>query len=94
MEPIEQEFLSNGVLRDGLLLLSSKDALAMVRRCRELGIKVLGIDGFRLTEQTIQPVMEESIDTSKACNKLDTWIRAEAFLIAHVNTDLFFEVVV
>jgi hypothetical protein len=94
MEPIEQEFSCKGVLRGGLLLLKAKDALDMVRRCRELGIEVLGIDGFRITERTTQPLMEESIDLSRLGGGINTWAQAESFLGSRVDTNLFFEVVI
>lgn len=95
MKPIEQEFLPKGVLRGkATLLLKPKDALDMVKRCRELSIRVLGIDGFRLTERTTQPVMDESIALDELGRDLECWTRAEVFLSAHIDTDLFFEVVV
>jgi hypothetical protein len=93
MEPIEQEFASRGVLRGGLILLRAQDALSMVRRCRGEGIEVLGLDGFRLTEQTTQPLMEQSIDLTKSGNG-DSWARAESFLVARLDQDLYFEVVI
>ena len=94
MEPLEQEFCSKGVLRGGILLLKATDALEMVRRCRELGVEVLGIDGFRITDQTTQPLMEESIDLSKPGGAHDGWTLAEAFLGRRADTDIFFEVVI
>jgi hypothetical protein len=92
MEPIEQEFAAKGVIRGGELLLKPRDALDMVRRCHEEGIEVLGLDGFKLTEQTIRPVMEASIDLSFPRNG-DTWRRAESFLATRLDSDLYFEVV-
>jgi hypothetical protein len=64
--------------------------------CRERGIEVLGVDGFHLTERTIQPVMEQSIDLSllEDVRVLATcWDRAEEFLLQRSNSDLFFKVV-
>jgi hypothetical protein len=77
-------------------MLHPGDAIELVRRCRERGIEVLGVDGFRLTERTTQPVMEQSIDLSgledlrrrSAC-----WDRAEEFLLQRSTSDLFFKVV-
>jgi hypothetical protein len=93
MEPIEQEFAAKGVIRGGELLLKPKDALDMVRRCHEEDIEVLGLDGFKVTEQTIQPVMEQSIDLSFPRSS-DSWRRAESFLATRLDSDLYFEVAI
>ena len=93
MEPIEQEFADKGVLRGAVFMLRAQSALEMVRRCREEGIEVLGLDAFRLTEQTTQPLMEQSIDLTKP-GEGDCWIRAETFLAARTDSDLYFEVVI
>jgi len=93
MEPIEQEFASKGVLRGAALKLLARDAMDMVRRCREEGIEVLGLDAFRLTEKTTQPLMEQSIDLT-APGEGDCWVRAETFLAARTDSELYFEVVI
>jgi hypothetical protein len=94
MESIEQEFAAKGVRRGSILLFKPKDALDMVRRCQEEGIEVLGLDGFKLTEQTIQPVMEQSIDLSFPRDPDTGWRRAESFLATRLDSDLYFEVVI
>ncbi len=91
--PIEQEFVAKGVLRGGALMLQAQHALELVRSCRERGIRVLGIDAFRLTETTTQPVMEQSTDYSWPNDK-DAWSRAESFLTERIDSGLCFEVAV
>lgn len=93
MKPIEQEFVARGVVRGGVLVLQPRVALELVRRCRERGIRVLGLDGFMLTETTIQPVMEQSTDYSWP-DDTDSWSRAESFLAERIDSGLHFEVVV
>lgn len=93
MEPIEREFAARGVVRGGLLLLQAPAALDMVRRCREEGIKVLGLDAFSLSEHTTQPLMEQSTDLTKSGHS-DSWTEAESFLIGRIHSDLYFEVVI
>ena len=93
MKSIERRFAARGVLRGGLLLLRARDALDMVRRCREEGIEVLALDSFKLTEQTTQPLMEQSVDLSTPDTR-DAWAKAEAFLDARADADLHFEVVI
>lgn len=93
VETIEQEFAPRGILRGSVLYLRKKDALDMVQRCRERGIRVLGIDGFLLTEQAMQPLMEKSIDLS-GLDPDAAWTKAVSFLSACHEPDLYFEIVV
>ena len=93
MNSIKQEFMNKGITRGGLLLLSSEEAINMIHRCQEQGIVVLGIDGFKLTDYTTQPLMEQSIDLTKAdCSNV--WTKAESFLAAYIDSELYFEVVI
>src|SRR5690349_10869170 len=79
LSEVEREFLPAGQIRGGILFLPPAEALRLAQRCRELGIVVLGIDAFILTEHTTQPVMEQSIDLSSPPRN-DTWGEAEAFV--------------
>jgi hypothetical protein len=97
MSRIEDEFRSAGALRGGVLLLRPHDAIRMVQRCRERQVRVLGIDGFFLTDCTTQPSIEQSIDLSDfhgGRHFVDCWERAETFLEERKKTDLFFEIVI
>ena len=66
MTKIEDEFRDVGVIRGMTLMLKPSDAVAFVRRCRELQVKVLGLDAFHLTDTTRQPDMNESIESLTA----------------------------
>lgn len=92
LKPIEAEFVPKGTVRGGILILRSQDALDMVRRCREQGIRVLGLDGFKVTATITQPVMEQSIDLGSIAGS-DAWSKAESFLAERGGSDLYFEVV-
>ncbi len=97
MTRVQDEFRTVGVTRGGLLMLRPADAIQMVRRCRELDIEVLGIDGFFLTATTTQPTMENSIDLSgsrKPTSNAEGWETAEAFIAQRSTSDLFFEIVI
>lgn len=93
MSTIEQEFMSRGIVRGGELLLSPQDALDMVSRCRELRVRLLGIDGFRVTPTSTQPLLEESTDFTRSHSIEDTWEEARAFLAQRAASGLLFEVV-
>jgi hypothetical protein len=66
MAKIEDDFKDLSVVPGSTLILRVPDAIAFVLQCREKKIKVLGIDGFRLTATAIQPDLGESIDLSTA----------------------------
>lgn len=93
MSQVENEFAGNGEVRGEILFLPPAQALQMVRRCRELGLRVLGIDGFELSEKTTRPLMEHSIDLSSP-PRTDPWGEAEAFLDRRLSSDLMFDIVV
>jgi len=89
---LERAFRSKGELRGGILFLRPKDAVSLIEAAREHGIRVLGIDGFILTAQTTQPVMERSIDLTRARIE-DPWSAATSFVRQYDDTKYRFEVV-
>lgn len=64
IQELEKQFADRAVNRHGLKLFRPADAAAFVARCAENGIEVLGMDGFRLDGDSIQPLMEHSVDFS------------------------------
>ncbi len=94
MALIEDEYRALSVVPGRMIILSPEHAIALVRRCREKQVKVLGIDGFHITPDAIQPDMGENIDLSRQeYRKHDCWAFAESFLNARLDSGLFFEVV-
>ena len=94
-EQIEREFTSPGILRGGLLLLHSIDALDMVQHCRHESASILGIDAFKISANSIQPLMEDSVDFSsetRPVSSIDVWQEAELFLRSRQHKDLVFEI--
>lgn len=91
-EEIESAFQGRGVVRGGILFLGASDAVALTEAAREKGIRVLGVDGFRLTDNATQPLMEHSVDFSSEAGGADLWTKAGDF-IRRQPADLFFEVV-
>ena len=59
---LDLQFAEHSTERHGLELLRPADAAAYISRCREHGIEVLDVDGFRLDGDSIQPLMEHSVD--------------------------------
>jgi hypothetical protein len=92
-DQLEKEFVSRGHLRCGLLLLSHSHAMALIRRARAERIPILGLDGFHVHGDTLQPDMAHSVDLSSLEAGADTWEPAERFLEERRSADLQFEVV-
>ncbi|MFI8715721.1 hypothetical protein [Brevibacillus brevis] len=93
MDSMEQEFESRAIVRHNLLLFTGLDAITVIKRCEELNKKIYGIDAFRLKEQCIQPVMEESIDYSNTPDSDGNWADAVQFIKTRLNENLVFEIV-
>jgi len=70
--------------------------LRIVKECRILNIKILGIDTAKMTNKLTQPFMEHSIDFS--CIYLDDsvniWDKAVDLIKLKENLGLSFEIVV
>jgi hypothetical protein len=91
-EEIESAFLERGIMRGGILFLRATDAVALTEVARQKGIRILGVDGFRLGSNSTQPLLEHSVDFSSEPQETDSWTRTADF-IRRQPTDLFFEVV-
>ena len=93
MGRIEDEFSDRGIVRGRTLMVPAEIALEMVRRSRDLQVKVLGIDGFMLTPTTTQAVWEHSLDLTRLgdlSREAECWDRAEQFLLERKQMDLYF----
>jgi hypothetical protein len=85
------EFRDRGVLRGGVLILAPATALEMIARTEELGVPVLGVDGFWITESTTQPDLGHSIDLGSG--RPASWVDAAQFVRDRASLGLMFEVV-
>ena len=92
-ELLEQEFRSRSAAPgDTLLLLRAADALDLIDRAAEEGVPILGVDGFRLTSERIEPVLDRIADYSAAVAEgHGCWEAADAFIRAHREEPLVFE---
>ncbi len=75
-EEIESASQARGIVRGSILFLRASDAIALTEAARENGARVLGVDGFRLADDTTQPLMEHSVDFSSERRGADLWTRA------------------
>ena len=92
-EHLENEFANRGVpYRDGLLLLSPGDAIALVRRAADEGVAIHGVDGLRVTEALTESPLEHLVDFSRrVADGHGCWEEAEAVIQARAESGLVFE---
>ena len=95
MNILEKEFKDKVIIKAGILLFSADDAITLIGRCQQLGLKILGIDAFKVTANTTQPILKHSIDYSKLNSKIkeDNWSIAKNFLKERKNLGLVFEII-
>lgn len=93
MNKVEKEFKSKAIIRGGLFLFSKKNAILFIEACQKKKIGILGIDGFILKEDKIQPSMENSIDFS-SCYSLEEKVYSQSINFLNLmDEELFFEIV-
>ena len=91
-EDLESEFASRAVpYKGGMLLLESGDALALVERARETGIRVLGVDGLNLSSAGTTSPLEHIADFSDS--ETGGWDESISFIRSRTGQGLVFEVV-
>ncbi len=57
-------FKEKAIVKGNLLLFSKENAKSFIEACREDNIGILGIDGFYLKGDAIQPSSKDSVDFS------------------------------
>lgn len=90
---LEQAFESRGQRRGGILLLPPSAATELIAVARTERVRVLGVDGFFLSENGTLPSMEHSIDLSQSDGPADPWNSATQFVQRWPALDLWFEIV-
>lgn len=90
-DAVESEFGDKAVQSGGLLFFTPVDAMRVIEWCKALHRRILGIDAFRVTKTTTQPIMAERIEYRDLT--VDTWDKVMDFLSERLNSDLLYEVV-
>lgn len=91
---IERDFADEGLVRGGMLLLESFNALRLIQSARHAGVVILGVEGFIVTEQATRPQMGHILDLSDLDVSLArSWDVAAQFIETRADRGLHFEVV-
>ena len=78
-----------------ILFLRPDDALDLIEAARQQAKPVLGIDAFVVTDTTVQPFLEHSIDYSIApTSRSKSWSDAKQFIEQRRDLGFVFEIVV
>jgi len=88
---IEKSFEKRALIKGGVFLLRPDDAIQFVKACKEQGISVLGIEGFKIFGQHIQPFQKHSLDFDDVIE--DSHETIIKFLEEREDTELWFEIV-
>lgn len=92
MDQIEKEFHERAIQRGGMCLYNAQDAIAVIRRCKELNMVIIGMDAYMITDLTIQPFFDYSINYTSVGFQTGNWEEAEAFISRNAEKDFVFEV--
>ncbi len=95
MNEVEKDFKDKAIIREEIFLFSKENALSFIAACQKKKIGILGIDGFFLIEDKIQPSSENSIDFSSGDYVRESGsIYSEATnFLNEKDEKLFFEIV-
>lgn len=95
MDIIETEFQSNAIHVGTMYLYDCMNAVRLISRCKELGIKISTIESFLVGENTIQPSMEHIIDfpISHYNEGIDYWDEAIKFINDRCGTGFVFDII-
>lgn len=95
---VEQRLLARfekkGVVRGNTIRFPAEVATEVILAAAEEGLRVLGVDGFVITEKTTQPLMEHSVDFSGGLAACENDIQAALeFVKTRESLGLYFEIV-
>ena len=91
-DQLEEEFAPRGRRRGGVLFLDSTAALDLIKAARQYGIRVLGVDQFRLEGDVVHASLD-NLNLSDHRPSNDPWSEAERFIDLHAGAGAQFEVV-
>ena len=90
---MSDSFQDKFIRRGGVTLLSKSDALLFIKECAKEKIEILGIDGFLLFGDKIQPSLENSIDFTASNAKQGNIYEQALNFIEPIDNKYYFEVV-
>jgi hypothetical protein len=91
---LADEFRPRATIRGGTAMFTPADAIALIQEAHERRIVILGIDTFRLTEKTTEPMMDHILDLSmRGFFADDDWEQSIQFIQERASRGFHFEIV-
>lgn len=85
-DQLEHAFRDRSLYSGTILILRPSDALELIGRAQQARLPILGLDGFLVTGDSIQPSMAISADYSAGVSAGDdTWAAARRFVNEHAG---------
>lgn len=94
---LENEFILNSpanfMVFGGLILFPEKSAVDFIKLCKNNSIKILGIDGFHIIGNKIQPDQNHTSEDYVIFSINEAYEKALEFIKIRKNSGLWFEIV-
>ena|SRR5688572_30544903 len=94
MNKVELQFLNRANVRPGgWMVFSKSDAIEFIEACKKEQIPIIGIDGFYVGEDFIQPSMANSIDYTTGNNEYENKHEEAINFLLDQDEAMHFEIV-
>ncbi|MFA6172977.1 MAG: hypothetical protein WC334_09055 [Kiritimatiellales bacterium] len=91
---LADEFRPRATIRGGIAMFTADDAITLIQEAHKRQIIILGIDTFRLTEKTIEPMTDHMLDLStRGFFADDDWNKSIQFIQERASHGFNFEIV-
>ena len=90
LKKMQHQFAAVALQRGSVFLLSPSDVLRFVDECERNGVDILGVEGFKVFGEKIQPFQEHSFDLYGQKANNHSIIRD--FIQQRLKSDIWFEV--
>jgi hypothetical protein len=87
---MQKRFEHVALIRGSVFLLAPTDALRFIDECERSDVDILGVEGFKVFGDKIQPCQEHSFDLYG--ESTNSHAIATAFIEQRINCNLWFEV--
>jgi hypothetical protein len=92
MDIFEKEISNKAIILGNTLLFQRTDAVDVIKKCKELNIKILGVESFEINEKKRKPLIDGILDCSYDGNNEGCWSEAIKF-IEMQRQGLVFEII-
>lgn len=94
MKEEQFKYSDKAIIRGEIFMLPKSSAIDFINECKVNNYRILGVDGFYITENSTRPSLEHSIDFTSGDHKIieDIYSDAIKFIASHKD-ELHYEIV-